>query len=222
MNEINVSLNIDNHAISEIADAVAENLSYSQLANEVSDYLDYGQIAENALDFLDFDDIAERSSSCLDYGLIAEKVIDDLDSSDIYEKVMTDIDLNDTVSNEINSILDTYDPNNNCSTGKAFTGAVKDAITFLFKNDKDFSYLAKIDQSLIPEVKAFETEGEEEEVIASLFNPDLVALNSVVEYLVNNYIPALQNDMIKIQMDMWARFVNSRISYIDYVKENRS
>lgn len=94
---------------------VTVDIDTDDIVSEVIDSIDYSDIADTVMDKIDYDDIAD------------EVVRNHLDYSDIASSVHEYID----VSDEAYNLLEQYDPTRNCSTGNAFTAAVKRAIEYL-------------------------------------------------------------------------------------------
>lgn len=194
MTNINIQASINDDAINEIALAVMEEISTSDLAVEVENYIDYDKIIDNVASSYYFED------------MISSKI------DDIAEETYSRVD------SHIESLLNDYNPSSYCSMGQRFTSAIKDAVTYLFHNDDSFKHLApKIEDDDSSETSSNEVT--EESKVVGIFNEDLVALYEVVDYLVHNYSPDMKNDLLKVQMDMWVKFVMARTTYTNSLKE---
>ena len=99
----------------------------SEIASEIMDDLDYRDICDKVLEHLDIADLANDVIDNISYSDMAEYVVREIDYSDLASEVRDYI----TVEDDVFSLLDQYDPTRNCSTGNAFTQAVKKAIAHL-------------------------------------------------------------------------------------------
>ena len=99
----------------------------SEIASEIMDDLDYRDICDKVLEHLDIADLANDVIDNISYSDMAEYVVREIDYSDLASEVMDYIE----VENDIHNLLDQYDPTRNCSTGNAFTEAVRKAIEHL-------------------------------------------------------------------------------------------
>jgi len=99
----------------------------SEIASEIMDDLDYRDICDKVLEHLDIADLANDVIDNISYSDMAEYVVREIDYSDLASEVMDYIE----VENDVHNLLDQYDPTRNCSTGNAFTEAVRKAIEHL-------------------------------------------------------------------------------------------
>lgn len=209
-------------AVSEVQDAVMDEIDYNKIAESVLDDISYSDIArEVAEDYLDIDDIVEKVNMNIDYSDLASEVSDYLDLDDISERVRSDIDLEDTAYDLLNS----YTPANACSLGKKFTEAIADAIGYLIETDDDV--IARI-RNYDPTVSNMTDEQVQEEAAsndgyeATLYqsgvaengaaimsemkipNDDFIynLLKRVVNDLVGQYVPTFTDDpFMRIRME---------------------
>ena len=146
MENINVTLGIDNEAIIQIANLVEEQLKDSDNITETIETViantDFDETITNWMDDnFDVKDHLERVelSDYLDYDDIADKIDIDFKVRDAISDV---IDFGD----EAQSLLDSYNPKNACRLGESFTDSIKLAIEYLLETT-DLS--ATIEQSII-------------------------------------------------------------------------
>lgn len=195
-------------AVSEIQEAVMDEIDYDKIAESVLDDISYSDIArEVADDYLDIDDIVEKVNRNIDYADLASEVSDYIDLDDISERVRSDIDLEDTAYDLLNS----YTPANACSLGKKFTEAIADAIGYLIETDDDV--IARI-RNYDPTVSNMTDEQVQEEVSSNVEAPAetqvtaedetipavtiqdhcIEALKKVVSEVLSAYVPSLESD----------------------------
>ena len=146
MENINVTLGIDNEAIIQIANLVEEQLKDSDSITETIETViantDFDETITNWLDDnFDVKDHLEHVelSDYLDYDDIADKIDIDFKVRDAISDV---IDFGD----EAQSLLDSYNPKNACRLGESFTDSIRLAIEYLLETT-DLS--ATIEQSII-------------------------------------------------------------------------
>jgi hypothetical protein len=146
MENINVTLGIDNEAIIQIANLVEEQLKDSDNITETIETViantDFDETITNWMDDnFDVKDHLERVelSDYLDYDDIADKIDIDFKVRDAISDV---IDFGD----EAQSLLDSYNPKNACRLGESFTDSIRLAIEYLLETT-DLS--ATIEQSII-------------------------------------------------------------------------
>jgi hypothetical protein len=146
MENINVTLGIDNEAIIQIANLVEEQLKDSDNITETIETViantDFDETITNWMDDnFDVTDHLERVelSDYLDYDDIADKIDIDFKVRDAISDV---IDFGD----EAQSLLDSYNPKNACRLGESFTDSIQLAIEYLLETT-DLS--ATIEQSII-------------------------------------------------------------------------
>jgi len=146
MENINVTLGIDNEAIIQIANLVEEQLKDSDNITETIETViantDFDEAITNWMDdnfgfseYLEKEDLSEY----LDYDDIADKIDIDFKVRDAISDV---IDFGD----EAQSLLDSYNPKNACRLGESFTDSIRLAIEYLLETT-DLS--ATIEQSII-------------------------------------------------------------------------
>lgn len=106
---------------------VTVDIDTDDIASEILDNLDYNDIRDKVLEHLDIADLANDVIDNISYSDMAEYVVREIDYSDLASEVSDYIEVEDDVRN----LLDQYDPTRNCSTGNAFTEAVRKAIAHL-------------------------------------------------------------------------------------------
>jgi hypothetical protein len=146
MENINVTLGIDNEAIIQIANLVEEQLKDSDNITET---------IETVIANTDFDETVtnwmDDNFSFSEY-LEKEDLSDYLDYDDIADKIDIDFKVRDAISDvidfgdEAQSLLDSYNPKNACRLGESFTDSIRLAIEYLLETT-DLS--ATIEQSII-------------------------------------------------------------------------
>lgn len=132
MENINVTLGIDNEAIIKIADMVEEQLKDSD---------NIAQAIETAIADTDFDETItnwmDNNFSFSEY-LEREDLSDYLDYDDIADKIDIDFKIRDAISDhdfgdEAQDLLNSYNPDTACNLGQSFTDSIQKAIEFLLK-----------------------------------------------------------------------------------------
>ena len=132
MENINVTLGIDNEAIIKIADMVEEQLKDSD---------NITQAIETAIADTDFDEtITNWMDNHFDFSEYLEKedLSDYLDYDDIADKIDIDFKIRDAISDNdfgdvAQDLLNSYNPDTACNLGQSFTDSIQKAIEFLLK-----------------------------------------------------------------------------------------
>jgi hypothetical protein len=132
MENINVTLGIDNEAVIQIANLVEEQLKDSnnivETIEEVIANTDFDETITNWMDGnFSFSEYLEKEdlSDYLDYDDIADKIDIDFKIRD----AISDNDFGDVAQN----LLDSYNPDTACNLGQSFTDSIQKAIEFLLK-----------------------------------------------------------------------------------------
>ena len=158
MENINVTLGIDNEAIIKIADMVEEQLKDSDNLTES---------VETVIANTDFDEIItnwmDDNFSFSEY-LEKEDLKDYIDYDDLADNIDIDFKLRDAISDhnfgdEAQALLDSYNPSTSCSLGQSFTDSIQQAIEYLLETT-DLS--TRIEQSII--------ENKQSEIISTKVN----------------------------------------------------
>lgn len=127
MENINVTMGIDNDALEKLAVKIIESI-------DIEDHIDMVQIVDDRIEAYDFDSVIENFR----FNSIITDVIDNYD----FDSLMTDfLDNNQSgmeIGNEVENLLDSYSPTNACTIGESFTEAVCKAIRYLLLKDEDF------------------------------------------------------------------------------------
>ena len=132
MENINVTLGIDNEAIIKIADMVEEQLKDSD---------NITQVIETVIADTDFDETItnwmDNNFSFSEY-LEREDLSDYLDYDDIADKIDIDFKIRDAISDNdfgdvAQDLLNSYNPDTACNLGQSFTDSIQKAIEFLLK-----------------------------------------------------------------------------------------
>ena len=204
MENINVTMGIDDEAIEKLAQKVVGSI-------DIQDHIDMSEIIDNRIETYDFDGIIDQ---WIDYNL-------DLDSkvSNALPDALSDIDFKDYIDtddfeidaeSEARSLLENYSPLASCSTGQAFTGAIEDAIRYLLLKDNDFvAHIAKALERLEKKKMAEEIR---ESVIEELkplmfdtFKADLERYAAHVEYEKAQQIITQTNAVVIPEVTPWTR-----------------
>ena len=119
MENINVTMGIDNDAIEKLSSIVEENLRENLTDSIKSDVME------------DLD-IESDISNWFDYNFDIEDHIRNINLNDYIDTPDFDAD------SEARSLLNSYSPLSNCSTAEAFTEAVEKAVRFLLLKHEDF------------------------------------------------------------------------------------
>jgi len=180
---------------------VTVNIDTDDIVSEVMDSIDYSDITDTVMDKIDYDDIAD------------EVARNHLDYSDIASSVHEYID----VSDEAYNLLEQYDPTRNCSTGNAFTKAVKKAIEYLNSVSAAESVVLEIPDQIVsvPEQESVEvpvvdspTVSDVSEVVitngekAKLKDIGITMTKRVVNELFNQYVPDFGTDpLMRIRLE---------------------
>ena len=132
MENINVTLGIDNEAVIQIANLVEEQLKDSnnivETIEEVIANTDFDETITNWMDGnFSFSEYLEKEdlSDYLYYDDIADKIDIDFKIRD----AISDNDFGDVAQN----LLDSYNPDTACNLGQSFTDSIQKAIEFLLK-----------------------------------------------------------------------------------------
>jgi hypothetical protein len=138
MENINVTMGIDEEALEKLAEKIVGSI-------DIQDHMNMTEVVDNRIEAYDFDGIIEQ---WIDYNLdIDDKVSNALPDalSDINFKDYIDSDdIDFDAESEARSLLENYSPIASCSTGQAFTGAIEDAVRYLLLKDEDFvEHIAK-------------------------------------------------------------------------------
>jgi len=180
---------------------VTVNIDNGDSVSEVMDSIDYSDITDTVMDKIDYDDIAD------------EVARNHLDYSDIASSVHEYID----VSDEAYNLLEQYDPTRNCSTGNAFTAAVKRAIEYLNSVSAAEAVVLEIPDQIVavPEQESVEvpvvdspTVSDVSEVVitngekAKLKDIGITMTKRVVNELFNQYVPDFGTDpLMRIRLE---------------------
>jgi len=183
------------------------DIDTEDIVNEVIDSIDYGDIADVVMDKIDYDDIANNVvNDYISYSDLAEKVVQEIDYSDIASEVKDYIEVEDYVYN----LLDQYDPTRNCSTGNAFTEAVKKAIEYLNSVSAAEAFVLEISEQTVavPEQESVEVPVVDSPVSftndekAKLKDIGITMTKRVVNELFNQYVPDFGVDpLMRIRLE---------------------
>jgi len=192
---------------------VTVNIDTDDIVSEVMDSIDYSDIADTVMDKIDYDDIASNVIDNMSYSDMAEYVVREIDYSNLASEVRDYIEIEDEVYN----LLDQYDPTRNCSTGNAFTKAVKKAIEYLNSVSAAEAVVLEIPDQIVavPEQESVEvpvvdspTVSDVSEVVitngekAKLKDIGITMTKRVVNELFNQYVPDFGTDpLMRIRLE---------------------
>lgn len=129
MENINVTLGIQQDAIEKISELVQENMKDSIVEAVKDDFQD--EVTEKVIDYIRDDyDISDSINSWMDYHFDIEDYLRNVDLNDF-------IDGSDTES-EIQKLLEQYSPVSNCTTADLATKAIRKAVRYLLLKDDEF------------------------------------------------------------------------------------
>lgn len=169
-----------------------EEIDYDSLSSKVIDEMDNEELASNIQEHLDFYDLASTLRDYLD-------IPDELD-----------------VSDEAQSLLESYAPGNGCGTGNAFTDAIAKAFLYLVEKDLDFKVsvvkgLRDPESFIAEEIKALDALALSNlKVTDASNNPSVIT--SVPNSVPSNSITISRDDFNKIVMNT-AKLVSEESSY---------
>ena len=204
MENINVTMGIDDEAIEKLAQKVVGSI-------DIQDHIDMSEIIDNRIETYDFDGIIDQ---WIDYNLdfdskVSNALPDALSDINFKDYIDTD-DFEIDAESEARSLLENYSPLASCSTGQAFTGAIEDAIRYLLLKDNDFvAHIAKALEKLEKKKMAEEIR---ESVIEELkplmfdtFKADLERYAAHVEYEKAQQIITQTNAVVIPEITPWTR-----------------
>lgn len=182
MENINVTLGIDNEAVEKISVLVQENIKESIAEAVKDDFQD--EVTEKVIDYIRDDyDISDSISSWMDYHFDIEDHLRNVELEDF-------IDGND-VESEIQKLLEQYSPLSGCTTAELTTKAIRNAMRYFLLKDDEFvsdiaDALSRLEQKdLIAEVR--------ESIIAH--TRDAIRSELRIEFIneLNEYSAAVEN-----------------------------
>jgi len=185
---------------------VTVDIDTDELTSEIMDNIDYSDIADTVMDKIDYDDIASNVIDNMSYSDMAEYVVREIDYSDLASEVRGYIEIEDEVYN----LLDQYDPTRNCSTGNAFTKAVKKAIEYLNSVSAAEAVVLEIPDQIVavPEQESVEVPVVDSPVSftndekAKLKDIGITMTKRVVNELFNQYVPDFGTDpLMRIRLE---------------------
>jgi hypothetical protein len=223
MEPITFNFVVTDDDIIKITDAVQENLNYHTVYSELSQYINADEIVANITPYacreivnlgLDSDVFAD---GIYDNKTIIEEIAGEVVEETLDEKVEEYVD--GCLEGLLTNVLNDYNPNRNCTLGRSFTDAVKDALIHLANDDEETgvairNIIAKPESPVEQVVEKVD----EEETVVGLFNKDLVGVMDVVKHLVTLLDPEKAENpslLIDLQMGMWQRFCTARSNYVD-------
>lgn len=137
MENINVTLGIQQDAIEKISELVQENIKESIVEAVKDDFQD--EVTEKVIDYIRDDyDISDSINSWMDYHFDIEDYLRNVDLNDY-------LDGND-VESEIQKLLEQYSPLNGCTTSTLATKVIRNAIRYFLLKDEEL--VADISEAL--------------------------------------------------------------------------
>jgi hypothetical protein len=127
---------LDEFDYDRVKDYVLDDIDYDLIKDNVMEDIDVRQIKQDVLEELDVDVVADLVKSEMDYDQIIDEVKSNIDPFDLWLEMESYAD--DRTADVVGNLLNQYSPGNGCSTGNAFTNAVKESILFLMKDDIEF------------------------------------------------------------------------------------
>jgi hypothetical protein len=204
MENINVTMGIDDEALGKLAEKIVGSI-------DIQDHIDLSDVVDNRIEAYDFDGIIDQ---WIDYNLdidskVSNALPDALSDINFKDYIDTD-DFEIDAESEARSLLENYSPLASCSTGQAFTGAIEDAIRYLLLKDNDFvAHIAKALEKLEKKKMAEEIR---ESVIEELkplmfdtFKADLERYAAHVEYEKAQQIITQTNAVVIPEVTPWTR-----------------
>lgn len=184
---------------------VTVDIDTDEIVSEIMDDLDYRDIRDKVLEHLDIADLANDVIDNISYSDMAEYVVREIDYSDLASEVRDYIEIEDDVHN----LLDQYDPSRNCSTGNAFTEAVRKAIEHLNNLSTAEPVVPEnVEQTVaVPEQESVEVPVVDSPVItndekARLKDIGITMTKRVVNELFNQYVPDFGTDpLMRIRLE---------------------
>lgn len=158
MENINVTLGIQQDALAKISELVQENMKDSIVEAVKDDFQD--EVTEKVIDYIRDDyDISDSINSWMDYHFDIEDYLRNVDLNDF-------LDGND-VESEIQKLLEQYSPLSNCTTADLATKVIRKAVRYLLLKDDEFvediedaiarrkqkDFLEEVRESIIAETK---------------------------------------------------------------------
>ena len=204
MENINVTMGIDDEALGKLAEKILESI-------DIQDHIDLSDVVDNRIEAYDFDGIIDQ---WIDYNL-------DLDSkvSNALPDALSDIDFKDYITSddfeidaesEARSLLENYSPLASCSTGQAFTSAIEDAVRYLLLKDNDFvvhiaKALEKLEKKKMAEEIRESVIEELKPLMFDVFKADLERYAAHVEYEKAQQIITQTNAVVIPEVTPWTR-----------------
>jgi len=165
---------------------IVESLDYPAIVSDVQDQLNYEKIGDYVAENIDTMNLAEEVMEHLDYSDIADK----LDYYEVASNISSDSILENLDFYVVaKNLLDEYNPENNCRTGKAFTVAITNAIQYIFKDIATYDYEMKEAIKNIVKIGLEEIDLEKEslKVKNQLLHEEVVKMKQMIEDLKTNF-----------------------------------
>jgi hypothetical protein len=202
MENINISI-----PTSDIEEFIQNHISNNKqnYIEELLEEIDYDSLSSKVIDEFDNEELASNIQEHLDYYDLASTLKDYLD-------IPNEIDISD----EAQSLLESYVPGNSCGTGNAFTDAIAKAFLHLVEKDLDFKVsvvrgLRDPEYFIAEEIKALDALAVSNlQVNDASNNPSVIT--SVPNSVPNNSITISRDDFNKIVMNT-AKLVTTENSY---------
>lgn len=200
MENINVTLGIDDESLEKLSSILEENLKES-LAESIKNDI------ESEID------VDDNISNWMDYNFDIEEHLRNVNLNDYIDSDSLQIPEVD-IESEARDLLEQYSPLNNCGTGEAFTNAIEVAVRYLLlKNDDFVDHIAdalekRIEKKKKAEIKAEMKESIMEEVKPLMFDQfkaELERYAAHVEYEKAQQIITQNNAVVIPEVTPWTR-----------------
>jgi hypothetical protein len=202
MENINISI-----PTSDIEEFIQNHISNHKqnYIEELLEEIDYDSLSSKVIDEFDNEELASNIQEHLDYYDLASTLKDYLDIPNEIE-----------ISDEAQSLLESYVPGNSCGTGIAFTDAIAKAFLYLVEKDLDFKVsvvkgLRDPESFIAEEIKALDALALSNlKVTDASNNPSVIT--SVPNSVPSNSITISRDDFNKIVMNT-AKLVSEESVY---------
>lgn len=196
MENINVTLGIDDESVQKLSALLEENLKDS-LAESIKNDIEHE---------IDVDD---NISNWMDYNFDIEDHLRNVNLNDYIDADSLQIPEPD-IENEARTLLESYSPLNNCGTGEAFTGAIEEAVRYLLLKNSDFvDHIANALEKRIEKQKKAEMKASIMEEVKPLmfdeFKAELERYAAHVEYEKAQEIVRQTNAVVIPEVTPWTR-----------------
>jgi hypothetical protein len=158
--------------------------------------------------------------------VLTSKVEEIMSDSFVTWSSLESMDLVDhtNVDDAIVNALSDYEPTSFCTMGGFFTNAVSRAVIHLLSTDDQFKTSVMDSLNIKTEVPN-NAPDKDDDAIYPIFDPDFLALSAVVHKMTSDHLPSELKEsnafVSSLVFSMWEHFVNTRIHYINLVKDSK-